>query len=258
MTVSITSIDLSKTYGKTQALDRLNLRIESGSIYGLIGPNGAGKTTSLGILAGLIKPTSGTAWILGRQVRPGCRRLAPRVGFSSPQFPLFDYLTGFEMMVTCGLMQGLPSQEVKKRTEDLMELLELQSVAGQYISHYSQGMRQKVGLACALIHAPEVLLLDEPFFGLDPASVYRLIHIFRQMADKRQTILVSSHNMELMERLCNQVGILHKGVLQREIAIVAKNPRMAARQINPDSHSMLETALWEVVGTPEPKKLNWI
>jgi ABC-2 type transport system ATP-binding protein len=258
MALSVVCADLSKAYGKTLAINRLNLEVEAGSIFGLIGPNGAGKTTSLAILAGLLRPTSGNAWILGKRVQPGCRVLASRVGFSSPQFPLFDYLTGFEMLAAFGLMHGLPSREVKKRIEALLELLDLQSVAGQYLSHYSQGMRQKAGLACALIHAPDVLFLDEPFLGLDPASVYGLICILQQMAVKGRTIVISSHNIELMERLCSRVGILHRGVLQREIAMEAEGVRAAAGHCQSGSHSLLESALWEVMGTPKPRELPWI
>ena len=189
--LSVVSTNLSKAYGKTQALNRLNLKVEAGSIYGLIGPNGAGKTTSLALLAGLIRPTSGTVWILGRQVRPGCRELASGIGFSSPQFPLLDYLTGFEVLLACGLMHGLKSQEVKRRISDLLELMDLQSAAGQYVCQSSQGMKQKLGLACALIHAPEVFLLDEPFLGLDPTSIYRLVCLFGQMARNGRTIIIT-------------------------------------------------------------------
>jgi ABC-2 type transport system ATP-binding protein len=250
--------DLSKAYGKTQALINLSLKIEAGSIYGLIGPNGAGKTTSLAVLAGLIQPTSGTAWILGRKVRAGCRELASKVGFCSPQFPLLDYLTGLEMLSACGLLHGLARQEAKTRTDDLLDLMDLQSAAGQFICHYSQGMRRKIGLACALVHGPEVLLLDEPFHGLDPVSIHRLVSLFRRLAANGRTIVLSSHNMALVERLCNRVGILHKGVLQKEIAISPPGVPGAQVRSAADPDSMLESALWEVVGIPVTKQISWM
>ena len=258
MIIGVSAAAVSKTYGKRPALNGLSFKIEAGSIYGLMGPNGAGKTTTLAILAGLIKPDSGTAWILGRQVQPGCRSLGSRVGFFSPQFPLLDYLTGLEVLSACGLMHGLGVKEVEKRTDDLLELMDLQSAAGQYICHYSQGMRQKIGLACALIHAPDVLLLDEPFFGLDPVSNYRLICILEQMAAKGQTVIVSSHNMGVVERLCSRVGILHKGVLQREIAMSHTIASHTSTQLRKDSDSHLAAAFWDVVGAPEPMELSWI
>jgi ABC-2 type transport system ATP-binding protein len=247
----ITAVELTKTYGKSQALINLSLNIYPGSIYGLIGPNGAGKTTTLAILAGLIRPTSGTAWMLGQEVQTGSNLLASRVGFSSPQFPLFDYLTGMEVLSACGQMHGLASREVRKRSRDLLELMDLQSSAGQYICNYSQGMRQKLSLACALIHAPEVILLDEPFLGLDPAAIYQLVCLFGQMAAGGRTLLISSHHMALVERLCNGVGILHQGILQREMPLTAKG-------LEADSSSRLESALWEIVGTPVFKELTWI
>lgn len=257
MIIGVSVAGITKTYGKTTALNGLSFQIDAGSIYGLIGANGAGKTTCLAILAGLIKPDSGTAWILGKQVQPGCRNLASRIGFSSPQFPLFDYLTGLEMLSACGLLHGLKTQEVEKRTNDLLELMDLQSAAGQYINQYSQGMRQKIGLACALIHAPDVLLLDEPFLGLDPSSNIRLIRILEQMAAKEQTIIISSHNMALVERLCSRAGILHKGVLQREIVMMPGTDSPAI-QSRTDKDSPLATAFWDVVGAPEIKDLHWI
>jgi len=224
----------------------------------LIGPNGAGKTTSLAILAGLIQPTSGEACILGLQVRPGNRQLLSKVGFCSPQFPFFDYLTGLEILSTCGLMHGLAPQDVKGRTKDLLEMLDLESAARQYVCQYSQGMRLKLGLACALIHAPEVLLLDEPFVGLDPTSVYRLVCCMRQIAASGRTIVLSSHDMALVERLCKRVGILHQGTLMREIELAIERDGVSAHQSEPGSHSKLESVLWEVVGTPEIKELTWI
>ncbi len=248
---------LSKTYGKILALDRLSFTVEAGSIYGLIGPNGAGKTTSLAILAGLIRPSSGAAWILGQQVLPDNCRLMSRIGFASPQFPFFDYLTGMEIVLTCGLMHGLAATEAKRRTLDLLDLLDLETCSGQYLHQYSQGMRLKLGLACALIHAPAVLLLDEPFMGLDPISVYRLACSLRQMASKGRTILLSSHDMAQVERLCRRVAILHKGTLQREIEPASRCDRGPADSAV-HSDCGLESALWEVVGRPEIKELGWI
>lgn len=249
---------LSKLYGKTKALQGLNLRIEAGSIYGLIGPNGAGKTTTLAILAGLLRPTSGTAWALGREIKPGCGDLAGAIGFASPQFPLLDYVSGHEILTACGLMHRLSPGEVRKRIADLMELMDLGSAAHQFAGHYSQGMRQKLSLACALIHSPQICLLDEPFLGLDPETAYRLAGILGQMAANGRTILLSSHNMAMLERLCHKVGILHQGSLEREIVLSPAPPEASGNPRHMRAPSALETALWEVVGTPEIKAISWI
>jgi ABC-2 type transport system ATP-binding protein len=258
MNPSVTVLDLTKTYGPTRALNRLSFSVEPGSIYGLIGPNGAGKTTSLAILAGLIEATSGEAVILGLPVRPGNSRLVSRIGFFSPRFPFLDYLTGVEILLTCGLMHGLTSKKARSRMFDLLALLDLQLAGGQYLSQYSQGMRHKLGLACAMIHAPEVLLLDEPFVGLDPSSVFRLVYCLRRMAAKDRTIILSSHDMALVARLCDRVGILHEGVLKHQIALADDNDSDASERPAPETHPRLESVLWEIVGTPEIQEIPWL
>jgi ABC-2 type transport system ATP-binding protein len=135
-----------------------------------------------------------------------------------------------------------------------LELFELEAAAGQYLYQYSQGMRQKLGLACALIHAPDVLLLDEPFTGLDSTSVYRLVCLLRRTAGSGRCVVLTSHDLALVERLCDRVGILHEGKLKREIelACVGGKENPARRD------SGLEALMWEVVGTPEVKELSWI
>jgi len=255
MNPSVAVTDLWKYYGKHLALRQLSFTVEPGSIYGLIGPNGAGKTTSLSILAGLVSPSAGNVSILGMDVRPNRRELVAKVGFASPQLSFFDYLAGAELMLTCGLMHGLKASEAKRRMQDLLALLDLEEAAAHYLYQYSYGMRQKLGLACALIHAPEVVLLDEPFIGLDPTSIYRISRTLRQMSAHGRAVVLTSHNLALVERLCDRVGILHEGTLKREI-----EPAEAAgsRPALTGVESGLESALWEVVGTPEFEELSWI
>lgn len=255
MNPSVAVTDLSKCYGKHMALKLLSFTVGPGSIYGLIGPNGAGKTTSLSILAGLVSLTSGSVSILGMNVEPNRSELVAKVGFASPQLSFFDYLAGAEVMLTCGLLHGLKAHEAKRRMQDLLALLDLEEAGGHYLYQYSYGMRQKLGLACALIHAPDVLLLDEPFIGLDPASVYRISRMLKRMSAKGRTIVLTSHNLALVERLCDRVGILHEGTLKREIELAATGGNRAAHA---DVESGLESVLWEVVGTPEFKELSWI
>ena len=213
---AISAEGLCKTYGSRTALKGLNLTIAPGTIYGLIGPNGAGKTTTLAILAGLRRASTGSAKVLGINVQPNHCGLASRIGFSSPQYPLFDYLSGGEILMTCGLLHGLPARQARERGRDLLELLDLVGVAGHFVHEYSQGMRQKLGLACAMIHAPSVLLLDEPFEGLDAVSVYRMLHVLRQIAAGGKTALLSSHDLARVGSICHRVGILHEGELKRE------------------------------------------
>ncbi len=256
MNPSVTVANLTKVYGAAPALLDLSLEVQPGSIYGLIGPNGAGKTTALAILAGLIRPTSGSVRILGFPVCPGGGSIASRIGFFSGQFPFFDYLTGAELLLTCGLMHGLPARETQRRAGDLLDLFELGPAAGQYVAQYSQGMRNKLGLACALIHAPAVLILDEPFAGLDPASVYRLFSCFRRIAASGRTVVLSAHEMALVERLCSRVGVLHRGVLRREI-VPGSGGIPGEGEASP-ADSRLESALWEIIGRPEVRVIPWL
>lgn len=258
MQLSLKAVGLSKSYDKKKALIDLNLKIRAGSIYGLIGPNGAGKTTALAMLAGYIQPSSGAAWALGQPILPGSPEVSARVGFSSPQFPFPDYLTAIEILSTCGRMHRLELKEVGKRVADLLALMDLQSAGSQYICHYSQGMRQKLSLACAFIHTPPICILDEPFLGLDSTSAYRVIRLLIQLAAKGRTILVSSHDMALMERLCNRVGILHEGVLQKEIVLAPAADSILTDIPKYRSLSVLESALWGIAGTPTFKEFSWI
>lgn len=253
MDILVKTVDLGKTYGKARALGELTLGVRKGEIYGLIGPNGAGKTTTLALLAGLLRPSSGKAWIGGVEVRPGDGRTAALTGFASPQFPLLDYLTGREILTACGRLHRLGRAEVARRAGDLLELMEIGAAADQVIGRYSLGMKQKLALCCALIHAPAVCLLDEPFLGLDPAAIFRLLGLFRRMAGGGRTLILSSHDMGRMERLCDRVGILHQGLLQREIG---RAPAGAASVPSPPP--ALESALWEVAGGPGERELSWI
>lgn len=253
MDILVKTVDLGKTYGKTRALGELTLEVRKGEIYGLIGPNGAGKTTTLALLAGLVRPSSGKAWIGGVEIRPGDGRTAALTGFASPQFPLLDYLTGREILTACGRLHRLGRAEIGNRAGDLLELMEIDTAADQVIGRYSLGMKQKLALCCALIHAPAVCLLDEPFLGLDPGAVFRLLGLFRRMAAGGRTLILSSHDMGRMERLCDRVGILHQGRLQREIGLA---PACAASV--PPPPPALESALWEVAGGPGERELSWI
>lgn len=256
---AISAEGLYKTYRSRTALKGLNLTIAPGTIYGLIGPNGAGKTTTLAILAGLRRASSGSAKVLDIDVRPNHRALASRIGFSSPQYPLFDYLSGGEILMTCGLLHGLTAPRARERGRDLLELLDLAGAAGHFVHEYSQGMRQKLGLACAMIHAPGVLLLDEPFEGLDAVSVYRVLHVLRQISARGKTILLTSHDLARIGSICHRVGILHEGELKRETDLPGQQSDHGQGETGQaGSERPLEQLLWQVVGTPITKDLSWV
>ena len=240
---------LSKRYGGTQAVDGLTFTVPRGTIYGLIGPNGAGKTTTLSILAGLLSPTSGEAKIFDIPVDPDDKRLASRIGFSSAQFDFLDYLTGREILIAQASLHGVARAVVLERVSDLLAQFDLEHAAEHYVYEYSQGMRQKLGLAAALVYSPDVLLLDEPFDGLDATAVFRLIETLRSMARRGKTILLTSHDLSLVERVCDRVGVLHEGRIQRELDVT---PAPAAAETS------LESAMWKIVGAPTYTELSWL
>ena len=248
----ITVAGLSKCYGRNRALTDLSFQVAQGVTYGLIGPNGAGKTTLMSILAGLVSPTSGKASIMGIEVAPNHPSLASVIGFSTPQLTFFDYLTGAEVLLGFGLMHGLRRADVQVRAHDLIALFDLGPASGQYLHQYSHGMRQKLGLACALVHSPKVLLLDEPFTGLDPASAYRLARTLRQACSNGKTVVLATHDLSMAERLCDRVAILHQGTLKCEMALPPTGREGAA------DGAGLTSLLWEVVGKPEFTELSWI
>jgi ABC-2 type transport system ATP-binding protein len=255
MTTVIEVTELAKRYGSTEAISGLTFSVPRGSIYGLIGANGAGKTTTLSILAGLLSASSGQAKVLDIPVSPDDKSLAGRIGFHSAQFDFPDYLTGREILIAQGRLHDVPAGDVLSRVGDLLKLFDLDHAGEHYVYEYSQGMRQKLGLAAALIYSPEVLLFDEPFDGLDATSVFRLIETFRSMVRRQKTILLTSHDLAIVERLCDRVGVLHDGRIQRELDLQSDPPSPGDSSRGTAS---LESALWNIVGSPKYDELPWL
>jgi ABC-2 type transport system ATP-binding protein len=205
---------LSKRYGRVLAVDSLSLRVAPGEFFGFLGPNGAGKSTTIRILSGLLRPTSGTARVLGFDVVEEPLEVKRRIGVLPEEVNVYERLTGVELLELSGRLHGLPRSEVRRRTRDLLDLVALDAPsANKLIVDYSMGMRKKITLACALIHSPRVLFLDEPFNGID-AVTGETIRVFLQRATARGlTIFFSSHVLEVVERLCTRLAIINQGRL---------------------------------------------
>jgi ABC-2 type transport system ATP-binding protein len=202
---------LSKTFGSTLAVDRLDLEVPRGSFFGFVGPNGAGKTTTLSMATGLLRPDTGTAHIMGHDVWSDTVRAKQLVGILPDGLRLFDRLTGLQLICYSGLLRGMDRDTVAERAHELLGALGLDQEAGTLVVDYSAGMTKKVSLACALIHAPRLLVLDEPFESVDPISTSTIRQILEGYAASGGTVILSSHVMDLVQRLCDRVAIVAQG-----------------------------------------------
>jgi ABC-2 type transport system ATP-binding protein len=204
---------LSKDYGGFQAVKQLTLKVERGEIFGFLGLNGAGKTSTIKMLMGLLVPSSGHATIDGLDTQRDHVAVKSRVGYL-PDHPHFlDYLRGRELLTFVGEMHGLPPLEAEHRARYWLRHLGLEEAQEDFASNYSTGMKKRLGLACALIHEPKVLILDEPTNGLDPRSAVHVRDLILDFAASGRTVLLSTHLLDLAERICHRLGVLHHGQL---------------------------------------------
>lgn len=209
-------IGLTKTFGDQRAVDELSLTVPSGSFFGLLGPNGAGKTTSLSMAVGLLRPDSGTARILGVDVWADPVQAKALVGVLPDGLGMPERLTGREVLTYLGLLRGLQAPEVQARTTELLEVLELDQEDDKQVIGYSTGMRKKLGLAVALLHAPRLLVLDEPFEAVDPVSAATIRTILNRFIAGGGSVVMSSHVMALVEQLCDRVAVVSVGKVVAE------------------------------------------
>jgi ABC-2 type transport system ATP-binding protein len=208
--------NLTKNFGTVAALDNLNLEVAERSVFGFLGPNGAGKTTTVKLLMGLSRPTAGTAWIDGEEI--GSAPLRGRIGFL-PDVPAFySWMSGREYLYFTARLHHLPVAEIKTRCEELLELVELKKAAGRRVGGYSRGMKQRLGIAQALVNRPSVLFLDEPTSALDPMGRRDVLSLITRLKESA-TIFMSTHILSDVERVCDTVGIIDKGRLVTVAAI---------------------------------------
>ncbi|MEM3399898.1 MAG: ATP-binding cassette domain-containing protein [Candidatus Micrarchaeia archaeon] len=206
--------NLTKRYGNTTAVDSLSLEIESGEVFGLLGPNGAGKTTLISMLCTLIKPTSGTATVAGFDICKAPRKVRERIGIVFQEPSVDDMLTGRENLELHGMLYGMPRTLIEERVEEMLSLVGLKERQDDRVSTYSGGMRRRLELARGLMHSPEILFLDEPTLGLDPASRKNIWDYIKRLAGENgTTIVLTTHYMEEADMLCDRVGIIDNGKL---------------------------------------------
>jgi len=202
---------LSKTFGDVAAVRDLELRIPKGTLFGFLGPNGSGKSTTVKMLTGILRPTSGEVFISGRSLANSPLEVKKRIGVLPEELGLFESLTVWEHLLMVGPAYGLSRKETEKRAEQLLVYLDLWQGRQTYVDEASTGMRKKCSLAMALIHNPEVLFLDEPFEGIDPVSARNIKDLLLLMAGKGVTVFLTSHILEVVERLVQSFAIIVAG-----------------------------------------------
>ena len=203
--------DLEKSYGKFKALNKLNLEIEKGEIFGFIGPNGAGKSTTMKIISGLLAPDSGEVYLDNIDAIKNNRKLKDKIGYMPDFFGVYDNLKTWEYLEFFASIYGITGNDVKKLSSDLLELVNLSDKYDSNVDGLSRGMKQRLCLARCLIHNPKLLILDEPASGMDPKARFEMKNILKNLKDMGKTILVSSHILSELGEICTNIGIIEKG-----------------------------------------------
>jgi ABC-2 type transport system ATP-binding protein len=258
---AVETFELVKQFADFVAVDHINLRVNRGSFFGFLGPNGAGKSTTIKMLTGLLAPTSGTLRVLDLDIATQPMEVKRRIGVVPEDLNLFERLTGAEMLSFTGRMYGLHREEIAQRSKELLDLMELQEEPRKLIIEYSHGMKKKLSLACALIHRPEMLFLDEPFEGVDAIASRTLKDLLSRLTARGLTVFLTSHVLEIVERLCSDIAIIAQG---RLLASGSLNELRKGIRLEDDGEGpvSLEEYFIHVVGgtriSSEEEVLQWL
>ena len=206
-------IELTKKYNDIPAVNGLNLVVEKGEIFGFIGPNGAGKTTTINMMGGVLAPTSGAVMISGINMQDHPKKAKSKIGYIPDRPYLYEKLTGIEFLKFMDDLYGVDENTFLKRSQEKLRLFSLSEWADDLIESYSHGMKQRLVMAAALLHDPEVVIIDEPMVGLDPLVINMVKLLFQHLAKEGVTIFMSTHTLKVAEDICERIGIIHKGSL---------------------------------------------
>jgi ABC-2 type transport system ATP-binding protein len=243
--IAIETFNLTKNFGNLIAVNKLNLKIKSGEIFGFLGPNGAGKTTTIKLMTGLLKPTSGTVKIMGKDIQDNPIDAKKDIGLIPDEPQIYEKLTGVEFLRFMGNLFRMDKKGIEKKIKELLKLFDLTGRGEELIQSYSHGMKQKIAIAGALIHSPKVLFFDEPTVGLDPKSARIIKDILKYRAESGDCIFMSTHILEIAERICDRVGIIQNGEL------IAAGNMEELRKLSMEDKGNLEEIFLQLTGGDE-------
>ena len=268
MPPAIVANNLSRNFSGFTAVDRIDLSVEAGQFFGFLGPNGAGKSTTIKMLTGLLEPSGGTIQILGQDLIANPVEVKRHIGVVPEGMALFGKLTATEYLHFVGRMYGLDKATTTQRTAELLEFMGLANEQKKLIADYSHGMGKKLALAAAVIHGPKVLFLDEPFEGVDAIAAGTLKNMLQGMIARGATIFLTSHVLEIVERLCSHIAIIHKGHIVANGSLDELRAGVQAKltpgmDVDPHARLTLEQIFLKVVGgeagmTNPEQELPWL
>lgn len=257
--IAIQTEALTRKFGLLTAVDRIDLQVTTGQFFGFLGPNGAGKSTTIKMLTGLLAPTSGSIKLLSLDFAANPVEVKRQIGVVPEGMGLFERLTGREYLHFVGRMYGLDRSTTDRRSDELLEFMQLADRPKTMIADYSHGMQKKLALAAAVIHGPRILFLDEPFEGVDALAAGALKALLGRMAERGTTIFLTSHVLEIVERLCSHVAIIHKGRLVAQGSLDELRAGISGEQGN----QTLEQIFLSIVGQDgtgraQLEELSWL
>jgi ABC-2 type transport system ATP-binding protein len=258
--IAISTDRLTRRFGNLTAVDEIDLKVAAGQFFGFLGPNGAGKSTTIKMLTGLLAPTSGRMELLGLDFASHPVEVKRQIGVVPEGMGLFERLTGTEYLQFVGRMYGLDRATTRQRSAELLDFMQLADRPKTLISDYSHGMQKKLALAAAVIHGPRILFLDEPFEGVDALAAGALKALLGRMTERGATIFLTSHVLEIVERLCSHVAIIHKGRLVAQGSLEELRAGIAGEE---GSKTTLEQIFLSIVGQsgaerPQLEELSWL
>ncbi|HVZ85303.1 MAG TPA: ABC transporter ATP-binding protein [Terracidiphilus sp.] len=262
-TAAIETHGLTRRFGALTAVDDVTLRVAQGQFFGFLGPNGAGKSTTIKMLTGLLEPSSGSVEILGRPFNASALELKRQIGVVPEGMALLGRLTASEYLHFVGRMYGLDRETVKRRTAELLDFMQLSNERRKMVTDFSHGMQKKLALAAAVIHGPKVLFLDEPFEGVDAIAAGMLKTMLQGMIQRGATIFLTTHVLEIVERLCSHVAIIHQGRLVANGSIEELRAGVASTLPGAESAQRLtlEEIFLSIVGADmheQAQELSWL